>query len=55
MDDSSLDEHLMGVVLAQQYNLRKVLELFGDRSEEATNNELQKIADFGTYIPTNEK
>ena len=43
MDDSSLDKHLLGVVLAQQYNLKKGLKLFGDRSEEATKNELQQI------------
>ena len=30
MDDSSLDEHLLGVVLVQQYNLKTGLELFGD-------------------------
>ena len=36
MDDSSLYEHLMGVVLVEQYNLRKVLELFGDQDEDYT-------------------
>ena len=51
MYDSSLEEHLLGVVLVQQYNLRKGLELFGDQAEEATKNELQKIHDFCTYIP----
>ena len=30
MDDSSLDEHLLGVVLVQQYNMKRVLGLFGD-------------------------
>ena len=51
MDDRSLDEHLLGVMLVQQYNLKKRLELFGDRYEEATKNELQQIHNFGTYIP----
>ena len=55
MDESSLDENLLGVVLVQQYNMRKGLELFGYRSEEATNNELQQIHDFGTYIPMDAK
>ena len=55
MDESYLDEHLMGVVLVQQYNLRKVLESFGDRAEEATKNELQQIHDFGTYITMDTK
>ena len=53
MDDSSLDEYMLGVVLVQQYNLKNGLELFGDRAEEATKNELQQIHDFGTYIPMN--
>ena len=55
MDDISLDEHLLGVVLVQQYNLRKGLKLFGDKSEESTKNELKQIHDFGTYIPMNDK
>ena len=55
MDDSSLDEHLLGVVLVQQYNMRKGLELFGDQSEESTKNELQQINDFDTYIPMDAK
>ena len=33
------------------YNPKKGLELFGERTEEATTKELQQIHDFGTYIP----
>ena len=33
--------------------MRKVLELFGDRNEGATKNELQQIHDIGKYIPMN--
>ena len=51
MDDSSLDEHLLVVVLVKHFNLRNGLELFGDRAEEITKNELQQIHDFVTYIP----
>ena len=40
-DDDTLKEHLLGVILVQQYNLKKGLELFGDRAEAATNKELQ--------------
>ena len=40
-DDDSLTEYLLGVVLVQQYNLKKGLELFGDRAEEGTTKELQ--------------
>ena len=38
MYDSNLYEHLLGVVLVQQQNLKEVLELFGDQAEEATKN-----------------
>ena len=50
-DDEALTEHLLGVISVQQYNLKKGLELFGDRAEEATTKELQQIHDFGTYVP----
>ena len=33
-DDDSLTEHLLGVILIQQYNLKKGLELIGDRSND---------------------
>ena len=51
LDDEALTEHLLGVILVQQYNLKKGLELFGDRAEAATTKELQQIHDFGTYVP----
>ena len=35
-DDDNLTEHLLGVILVQKYNLKKGLELFGERAEEAT-------------------
>ena len=35
--------------------MRKGLELFVDRSEEDTKNELQQIHNFGTYIPMDAK
>ena len=54
-DDDSLTEHLLGVILVQQYNLKKGLELFGDRAEAATTKELQQIHDFGTYVPQDAK
>ena len=41
-------EHLVCVILVQQYNLKKGLELFGDRAEVAMTKELQQIHDFGT-------
>ena len=47
-DNDSLTEHLLGVILVQQYNLKKGLELFGDRAEVTMTKELQQIHDFGT-------
>ena len=41
----------MGVILVQQYNLKKGLELFRDRAEVAMTKELQQIHDFGMYVP----
>ena len=38
IDDSILDEHLMVVVLVQQYNLINLFKLFGDRAEEVIKN-----------------
>ena len=54
-DDYNLKEHFLGVILVQQYNLKKVLKLFGERAEEATTKELQQIHNFGTYIPQEAK
>ena len=54
-DDDSLTEHLLGMIVVQQYNLKKGLELFEDRAEAATTKELQQIHDFGTYVPQDAK
>ena len=54
-DDDNLTEHLLGVILVQQYNLKKGLELYGKHAEEATTKELQQIHNFGTYIPQDTK
>ena len=54
-DNDSLTDHLLGVILVQQYNLKKGLELFGDRAEAATTKELQQIHDFGTHVPQDAK
>ena len=54
-DNDSLTEHLLGLILVQQYNLKKGLELFGDRAEAATTKKLQQIHDFGTYVPQDAK
>ena len=43
--------HIIGVVLAQQYNLRKGLELFGDRAEAAVDAELSQMHSLKAFIP----
>ena len=43
------------MILVQQYNFKKGLELFGDRAEAATTKELQQIHDVGTYVPQDVK
>ena len=37
--------------MIQQYNLRKGLELFGDKAELETVKELSQIHEMGTYVP----
>ena len=54
-DDDNSTEHFLGVILVQQYNLKKGLELFGELSEDATTKELQQIHNVGTYIPQDAK
>ena len=54
-NNDSLTKHLLGVILVQQYNLEKGLELFGDRAEVAMTKELQQIHDFCSYIPHDAK
>ena len=43
--------HVVGLVLAQMYSLRKGTELFGEKAEQATMTELSQIDDFETYRP----
>ena len=54
-DGDNLTEHFLGVILVQQYILKKGLDLFGECAEEATTKELHHIHDFGTYIPQDAK
>ena len=50
MNGSDLEEQMLLVIMVQQYNSKKGMELFDDRAKEATKNELQQIHNFGTYI-----
>ena len=51
MDQGKINEHILGVIMIHQYNLKKGLELFGDKAELATVKELRQIHDMGTYVP----
>ena len=51
LTEEQLDDHIMGVILAQHFPLKKGIALFGDKAEQATTEELQAIHDMGTYEP----
>ena len=51
LTEEQLDDHIMGVILAQHFSLKKGIALFGDKTEQATTAELQAIHDMGTYEP----
>ena len=51
MSEEEENEHVLGVILIHQYNLKQGLELFGDKAELATVKELKQIHDMGTYVP----
>jgi hypothetical protein len=45
------DSHILGVILANQYNLKKGKELFGDRCDKAVMAELSEIDGLETHEP----
>ena len=51
LGEEEVNEHILGVILIHQYNLKKGLELFGEKGELATVKELKQIHDMGTYVP----
>ena len=51
MTEEEINTHIIGVVLVEQYNMKKGLELFGDRGEKEVTKELQNIHDMNTYKP----
>ena len=51
MSEEDCDTHVMGVLLAQHYNMKKAKELFGDRSDDAVMRELSQIHAYETYEP----
>ena len=41
----------MGVILIHQYNLKKGIELFGDKAVDAVTDELRQQHDMDVYVP----
>ena len=55
MTDADIEDHVMGLVLLNQHNLKKGLKLFGLPGEKAVTKELQQLHDMETYIPMDPK
>ena len=51
LTEEQLDDHIMGVIMASHFPLKKGIALFGDKAGKATEKELQAIHDMGTYEP----
>ena len=51
LTEEQLDAHIMGVILARHFSLKKGIALFGNKAEQTTTAELQAIHDMGTYEP----
>lgn len=51
MTEEECKSHVVGLVLANMYNLRKGTELFGEKADEAVLMELIEIDEFVTYNP----
>ena len=55
MDEADIDEHIVGMIMANQYTLKKGLELFGEKAEVAALKEVRQIHDMATYTPLDPK
>ena len=51
LHDEVLDAHVVGVVLAQHYSLKKAQKLFGDKADAAVMKELTESHELNAYIP----
>ncbi len=51
MDTYDVDKHIVGLIMAHQYSMKKGIELFGERAEKALLKELKRIHDMDTYTP----
>ncbi len=43
--------HVLGVILATQYSVKKGIQLFGDRGKQSATSELQQLHNMATFIP----
>ena len=55
MTNEECESHVVGLVMAHMYNLKKGTELFGDKADEAVLKELTEIDDFETYKPVHKE
>ena len=51
MTEKQSDAHIVGVIFAQHFSLRKGLELFGEKADAAVQKELNQIHVMDTYEP----
>ena len=51
MTEEQSDAHVVGVIFAQHFSLKKGLELFGDKANVAVQKELTQIHKIDTYEP----
>ena len=51
MSEEEIEAHIMGVLLIEHFNMKKGINIFGDRYKTAVIKELQNIHDMNTYKP----
>ena len=49
MTEEQSDAHIVGVIFAQHFSLKKGLELFGEKADAAVQKELNQIHQIDTY------
>ena len=55
MTNEECESHVVGLVMACMYILKKGTELFGDKADEAVLKELTEVDDFETYKPVHKE
>ena len=49
MAEAHIDAHILGVILVQQYGIKKGIDLFGEKSDAAAVKEITQIHELETY------